>query len=136
MRRDPNRPYRIGTVQTMTSRQHIRGRTSTHVSINCGEYARYQRRGKILKERCGTPSGRSSGLNTGGIVFLFLFFVLLDLPPISVPIAIGTAREATNAASPPEEPPGVRVLSYLEESEEGGMCMALSQIASTCTASV
>src|SRR5512143_213639 len=29
-------------------------------------------------------------------------------PPVSVPIASGTAREATEAAEPPEDPPGTR----------------------------
>ena len=32
-------------------------------------------------------------------------------PPVSVPVAAGTSRAATAAALPPDEPPGMRVVS-------------------------
>ena len=33
-------------------------------------------------------------------------------PPVSVPVAAGTSRAATEAAEPPEEPPGTRRVSH------------------------
>jgi hypothetical protein len=33
-------------------------------------------------------------------------------PPVSVPVAAGARRAATAAALPPEEPPGMRVVSH------------------------